>query len=91
MAPHILNNNFKESSEVKWEFILVSYILVFTYLLHPIRLFIYFILVFVGIILLLSIVAAQKKKNSKTGSKGAKKQDSRSTKENCNPSCLKVR
>ena len=53
-------------------------------------LFIYFILVFVGIILLLSIVAAQKK-NSKTGSKGNKKQESRSTKEPMSKSPVKVR
>ena len=67
--------------------------LVFQYLLHPIRqsfIFIYFILVFVGIILLLSIVAAQKK-NSKTGSKGKKKQESRSTKEPMSKSPIKVR
>ena len=53
-------------------------------------LFIYFILVFVGIILLLSIVAAQKK-NSKTGSKGKKKQESRSTKEPMSKNAVKVR
>ena len=53
-------------------------------------LFIYFILVFVGIILLLSIVAAQKK-NSKTGSKGNKKQESRSTKEPMSKSPVKIR
>lgn len=67
--------------------------LVFQYLLQPIRqsfIFIYFILVFVGIILLLSIVAAQKK-NSKTGSKGKKKQESRSTKEPMSKSPIKVR
>ena len=57
---------------------------------HLFILFIYLILVFVGIILLLSIVAAQKK-NSKTGSKGNKKQESRSTKEPMSKSPVKVR
>lgn len=78
----VLIVNFKESSEVKWEFILVSlfFNIYYTLLDNLLFLFIYFILVFVGIILLLSIVAAQKK-NSKTGSKGKKKQESRSLKE----------
>ena len=78
----VLIVNFKESSEVKWEFILVSlfFNIYYTLLDNLLFIFIYSILVFVGIILLLSIVAAQKK-NSKTGSKGKKKQESRSLKE----------